>query len=243
MKSFLCVLALLSPFAISAETLTIATFPIPLMVVSKNEGVFIELTKALAQEANVELKIVLLTPQRAFQELDANKVDGVFPALKSIMPEDYELSDSVYVKRDYTFTIKGKAPLETIADLSGKRVAITSGYPYSERLMADKSIQFVVTSRDEQNVKMLLAGRVDAFVVEEKSGLKAFLNNGLEGEISYNSAKPLSEQDVFFAFQKNIRGNNFANKINAALKVLRDNGTFTRIMDKAKISELTKSSQ
>ena len=203
----LSVLFFLSSSVFSAETLTIATYPIPLMVESKNEGVFIELTKALAQEANVELNIVLLTPQRAFQELDTNNADGVFPALKSIMPEDYELSDSVYVKRDYAFTVKGKPLLETIADVSGKRVAITSGYPYSEKLMADKSIQFVVTSRDEQNVKMLLAGRVDAFVVEE-SGLKAFLNNGLEGEISYNSAKPLSEQDVFFAFQKNIRGKN-----------------------------------
>jgi polar amino acid transport system substrate-binding protein len=229
----LSVLFFLSSSVFSAETLTIATYPIPLMVVSKDEGVFIELTKALAQEANVELNIVLLTPQRAFQELDTNNADGVFSELKSIMPEDYEVSDSVYVKRDYAFTVKGKPLLETIADLSGKRVAITSGYPYSEKLMADKSIQFVVTSRDEQNVKMLLAGRVDAFVVEEKSGLKAFSNNGRKNEISYNPAKPLSEQDVFFAFQKNISGKKFADKINTALQVLRYNGTFARIMAKA----------
>jgi len=235
MKSIvLFFLTLLPISAFSAETLTIATFPIPLMVESKDEGIFIELTQALAKEAGFELVIIVLPPQRALEDFEANNVDGIFPALKVTMPEKYVRSSLVYVKRDYSFTVKGKPPLEKIADLSGKLVAITSGYPYAEKLTTDKSIRFVVTNSDGQNVKMLLAGRVDAFVVEEKSGLEAFSNNGSRKQISYNPAQPLSEQDVFFAFQKNIRGKMLADRISAALVVLKANGTFARIMAKAK---------
>jgi polar amino acid transport system substrate-binding protein len=232
---FLYVLALLSPLAISADTLTIATYPIPLMVVSKNEGVFIELTKALAQEASLELTIIVLTPQRAFQELEAKTIDCVFPALKVIMPGDYALSDSVYVKRDYVFTLKDKEQpsLEILSDLPGKHVGITSGYPYAKTLTSDSRIHLAVANSDRQNVKKLMAGRIDAFIVEEKSGLKAFLNNGRRNEVSYNPAQPLSEQDVFYAFQKTIRGKVLAEKISAALVVLKENGMFARIMEKA----------
>ncbi len=233
MKSIsLSFLFLLSTSVIAAETITIGTFPIPLMVESKDKGVFIELTQALAKEAGFELVIVVLPPQRTLQNFEENGVDSIFPALEVTMPENHLRSDLVYVKRDFSFTVKGKEPLETIADLSGKRVGITSGYPYAKKLIADNSIRFVVTSRDEQNVKMLMAGRIDAFVVEEKSGLKAFSNNGSDHEISYNSAQPLSEQDVFFAFKKNKRGKHFADKISAALIVLKENGTFAGIMAK-----------
>jgi polar amino acid transport system substrate-binding protein len=226
-------LSLLSISAFSDETLTIATFPIPLMVESKDEGVFIALTQALAKEAGFELTIRVLPPQRTLQEFSANKIDGVFPALSVTMPGSYERSDLIYVKRDYAFTVKGNPPLETIADLSGKHVGITSGYPYAKKLTTDKSIHLDVANSDDQNVKKLLAGRVNAFVVEEKSGLKAFMNNGSHNKISYNPAQSLSEQDVFYAFQKNVRGKVLAEKISAALVVLKENGTFARIMAKA----------
>jgi len=234
MKTILITLfLLLSAFAFSSETLTIATFHIPLMVESKDEGVFIELTEALAKEAGLELTIIVLPPQRALQELAAQKVDGVFPGLKVLMVGSYERSELIYVKRDYVFTIKGNPPIETIEELSGKHVGVTSGYPYVKKLTSNESINLDVANSDNQNVKKLTSGRIDAFVVEERSGLKAFVDNGSQDEIFYNPSQPLSEQDVFYAFQKNIRGKVLADKISAALLVLKQNGTFERIMAKA----------
>jgi polar amino acid transport system substrate-binding protein len=230
----LSVLFLLPVSAFGAESVSIATFPIPLMVESKDKGVFIELTRALAKEAGFELTIVVLPPQRTLQEFSAHKVDGVFPGLKALMPESYVRSGLVYMKNDYAFTVKGSPPLATVAALSGKRVGITSGYPYAKKLMADNSIHFDVANSDDQNVKKLLAGRLDAFVVEEKSGLKAFSNNGSRNKVFYNPAQPISEQDVFYAFQEGARGERLAAEFSRALVALKDNGTFARIMAKAK---------
>lgn len=230
----LFVLSWLPLTSLNAETLTIATFPIPLMVESKDKGVFIELTKAVAKEAGYELKIQVYPPPRTLKEFAAKKVDGIFPALKVTMPVAYERSESVYVKRDYAFTVKGKPALQTLGELAGKRVAITSGYPYAEVLTSQEDIRFETANSDEQNVKKLLAGRVNAFVVEEKSGLTAFSKDGSRDKISYNAGKPLSEQDVFYAFQQSNSGKVRSDRISQALKTLKDNGTFARIMAKAK---------
>lgn len=229
----LSVLSMLSFAALSAEKLSIATFPIPLMVESKDKGVFVELTKAIAREAGFELNIKVYPPQRTLKEFEIKKVDGLFPALKVTMPTAFEPSESIYIKRDYAFTVKGKPVLETISDLSGKRVAITSGYPYAKALTSAESIHFDMTNTDGQNVKKLLAGRVNAFVVEEKSGLKAFSVGGSQNKISYNKAKPISEQDVFYAFSKTSRGKNIASRFSQALVTIKENGTFARIMAQA----------
>lgn len=230
---FMCVLSALSVSAFSADKLNIATFPIPLMVESKDKGIFIELSKAIAKEAGFDLSIKVLPPQRTLKEFEMGNVDAIFPALSITMPTKYEASDSVYIKRDYAFTLKGQPSLATIADLSGKRVAITSGYPYAQALTSDTTIRFDKANSDEQNVKKLLAGRVNAFVVEEKSGLKAFLNDGSESKISYNQKQPLSEQEVFYAFQKSAQGKKYADRISSALKILKANGSFSRIMSQA----------
>lgn len=234
MKYFsLCFLLLLSVSECRAETLTLATFPIPLMVESKNEGIFIELAQALAQEVELELNIIVLPPLRTLQEFAADKVDGIFPGLSVNMPGNYERSDSVYVKRDYAFTTKGKPLLVTIDDLLGKYVGITAGYPYVKALTDRDGIYLEYANSDEQNVKKLLAGRIDVFVVEEKSGLKAFENNGSSDNLLYNPERPLSEQDVFFAFQNNDRGKYLVNIINEALSRLKNDGTLDNIMSKA----------
>ena len=218
----------------AAETLTVGTFPVPLMVESGDKGVFIELTKAVAQEAGIDIVIEVYPAQRTLKMFERNQLDILFPALAVTMPIDHERSDAVYIKRDYSFTVKSKPALPSLADLSGKRVGLTAGYPYAASLLADDSIYFERVNYDSQNVKRLLAGRIDAFVVEEKSGRAAFIQEGALSRVSYDPVIPLSEQDVFYAFHKTTAGKQQAEKFSAALKRLKANGTFAAIMAQAK---------
>lgn len=212
------------------ETIVIGTFPIPLMVESEEKGIFIELTQALAKEAGLNIQIRVFPAQRTLREFAAKRLDGLFPGLAVTMPVPYERTTSVYVKRDYAFTRKGEKPLHTVEQLAGKKVALTSGYPYVEPLTSRQDIRFELANSDEQNVKKLLAGRVDAFVVELKSGLKAFHADGREGAIHYDIAKPLSEQDVFYALQTGEHGEQLAQRLSQALERLKRSGRFDQIM-------------
>jgi polar amino acid transport system substrate-binding protein len=82
-------------------------------------------------------------------------------------------------------------------------------------------------------MKKLSMGRINAFVVEEKSGLTAMEQTAVKN-VEYNKDKVLSEMDVFYAFQKTPEGDQLAKKFSKALEDMRKDGTFQKIMSKAK---------
>ena len=235
-KVFFMFAAMLTGFlfcsAAMAETCTVGTFPIPLMVESKDKGVFIDLTKEVARRAGIEIAIQVAPPLRTLQSFGQKKIDCIFPGLDVTMPGKFARSSTVSIKRDFSFYQKGKN-LATIQDLEGKKVGITRGYPYAKALTENKTIRFDPINSDVTNMKKLSAGRLDAFVVEEKSGLKALEQAGATN-IEYNKEQPISEQDVYYAFQDTERGRAMAKKFSEALEQMKKDGTFGKIMSKAK---------
>ena len=219
------------------EVIKVATFPIPLMVVDENNGIFVELMQAIAKKADMKLELTIKPPKRILKEFFKGKHDALFPALDvTFTPENQPIksSETVYVKRDFAFTRKGEPVLSSIKDLEGKKVGLTRGYPYVKELLENKNIDIQYANIDEENAKKLIAKRFDAFIVEEKSGLKAFENTVTLDKIQYNSLIPLSSQDVFFAFFKNDKNTKLEKKWSKALSQIKKDGTFGKIMSKAK---------
>jgi polar amino acid transport system substrate-binding protein len=81
-------------------------------------------------------------------------------------------------------------------------------------------------------MKKLAAGRIDAFVVEEKSGLEALKKSG-ETSVTYDSSKPLSHQAVYFAFKNGPDGKSAADAFSKALGDMKKDGAFGKIMSQA----------
>ncbi|MBU2514354.1 transporter substrate-binding domain-containing protein [bacterium] len=220
----------------AVEKVTFATFPIPLMVVDENTGVFIELVKTISSRAGFEISIQITPPVRTVSNFANNKAEVLFPAIDVFFPPDQKYlksSEIIYVKTDFIFTRKGDPLFKTINDIEGKKVGITRGYPYAKALMENKSIIFDIANGDEINVRKLMAKRIDVFVVEEKSGLKAFEDEGQLDQMHYDATSPVSKQDVFFAFQADARGKQLEQLISKALLELKKDGTFGKIMAKA----------
>lgn len=77
--------------------------------------------------------------------------------------------------QEFVFFYRSDRPFawNTLNDLAGKTIGITTGYVYSD---AFKEIQkqgtgtFIESSSDEANFKMLLAGRIDIFPMERRVG-------------------------------------------------------------------------
>ncbi|MDP3652279.1 MAG: transporter substrate-binding domain-containing protein [Rhodoferax sp.] len=218
--------------AIAQQPLKIGSFPIPLMVESADKGVFIELTKEVAKRAGLPIEIEVVPTKRTIDNFAQNAIAGYFPALDVVNPGPVSKSIRIYVKNDYAFTKEG-ANLKTIKDLEGQSVGITLGYPYASELTGNKKINFQVAKDDTTNMKKLAAGRIAAFVVEERSGLKALEQSGEKG-ISYDPKVKLSEQNVYYAFQPTPEGKIYADKFSKALTNMENDGTLAAIMGKAK---------
>ncbi|MCU4677488.1 transporter substrate-binding domain-containing protein [Catenovulum sp. 2E275] len=221
--------------AYSKENLIFATFPIPLMVKNEESGLFVELTKAIAARANLNIEIKVLPPKRAIYYFLEQKVDALFPGLDFSFPQDAQYLKSkelIYIKQDFAFSLKSKPLINSFNDLIKYKIGITRGYPYSRELIENEQFNLSIAESDESNIKKLVNGRIDAFVVEEFSGIQAFSQTGYEHLIQYNPHAPLSSQDVFYAFQLTIKGKKLSEKISKVLKAMKDDGSYQKIMNR-----------
>lgn len=235
-KIFFALAALLFSVSLAqaSSKIKVGTFPIPLMVEDAKKGIFIELANEMAKRAGVEIEIAVMPPQRIQEDFKTGKLDVMFPALDVLFSKEgqpLKTKEILYIKRDFAFTKKGSAMLKTIADLEGKTVGLTQGYPYVKELTENKKIKFDVAQNDETNAQKLTSGRFDAFVVEERSGLQAFKKAGVADQIQYDANTPLSEQKVYFALKKGL--NDLEGKLSKALADMKTDGTFSKIMSKA----------
>ena len=216
----------------AAKTYKIGAFPIPLMVEDQDHGVFVELFKEVARRTGENFELEVYPTNRTLKLFQDGQLDGFFPGLDLTAGEKSAKSSIFYRKSDFIFVREGTSFIYAIARLEGKKVGLTTGYPYSEELTSHPKITFEYADSDVINMSKLSKGRIDAFVVEEKSGLKALKESGATN-IVYNPEKPLSEMRVFFAFQGNEEGQALADKFSKAIAEMEKDGTFEKIMRKA----------
>ena len=81
-------------------------------------------------------------------------------------------------------------------------------------------------------MRKLSVGRIDGFVVEEESGIKAMQESGVTNVV-YEPGKPLSKREVFFGFQDTDAGRALAEKFSQALEAMKADGTLEKIMSRA----------
>lgn len=230
-----------APLALATNKLTdsplrIVTFPIPLMVESESEGLFIELAKAIETELGVTFHIEVWPTPRAIQYFNEGRFDILFPGLETLFHEPNTLlrsSELMYIKKDFVFTLKNTPQVRSVQDLEGLTVGLTRSYPYAQSVLQHENVDFVYVNSDEQNAQMLVRNRIDAFIAEESSGVQAFKNTGLLPLVHYASSSPVSSQDVYFALHQTKRGALLEKQLSKVLSKLKQNGQFTRIMSGA----------
>jgi polar amino acid transport system substrate-binding protein len=198
----------------------VAGFPIPGHIESPVKGHFVELTLAIAREAQLAIDIQISPPPRAIESFMQGKSKVLFPALDVFFAAGHPIvrtKGSFNCKEDFVFTKKGQSAYKTLDDLKGKHVGLTQGYPYVKEVLERKDIAYETALSDEANVEKLMKGRLDAFVVEKASGTRAFQNVGAFDNMQVDFKKPVSQQDAYWAFQNNDEGRALAQKFDQAL--------------------------
>ena len=198
----------------------VAGFPIPGHIESPTKGHFVELTLAIAKEAKLDIDIQISPPPRAIESFMQGKSRVLFPSLDIFFAPGQPIvrtKGSFNCKEDFVFTKKGQPAYKTLDELKGKHVGLTQGYPYVKEVLERKDIVFETALSDEANVEKLMKGRLDAFIVEKASGTRAFQNVNAFDAMQVDYKKPVSQQDVYWAFQNTDEGHALAKQFDTAL--------------------------
>lgn len=222
-----------APAALAAEPVVFATFRIPIHVESESRGLFVQVVREAADLAALAaVRIDVLPPPRAVRALAAGDSDALFPALDVNFPNGATVARSTEAldcKEDFVFTRKGSTPYATLEALKGKRVGITRGYPYAREVTDNPAFVIEEAASDEANIRKLMAGRIDAFVLDEKTGVRAFDALGLAREMQYEATLPVSRQEVYVAFRDTAQGREQARQFSVGLRKLKTSGRYKAI--------------
>jgi len=153
--------------------------------------------------------------------------------------EHFYYSNPVVDSPTYFFHLKAR-PLnwENIQDLKGKLVGATRGYTYTTEFVRagnENLFTFQWGNSDEQNFRMLLAGRTDIFPIEIYPAyyqLKKHFSSKDTDKLTFHE-KPLVDSSGYILFPKKSQHSEyFLKQFNNGLEKLKKSGRFDEIYSK-----------
>lgn len=148
--------------------------------------------------------------------------------------QEFLFSDPVFVESQVFFFLKDKPlPWSNLDDLRGKSIGATLGYTYGEKfkqLEDSKALDVQRTGSDEQNLRKLLANRIDAVVLSRAVGTRLVqtLEPELAKRISFDP-RPINSGPLHVIFPKSsAHSSELLAQFNRGLKRLKASGAAER---------------
>jgi hypothetical protein len=212
--------------ATTKTSTTIGSYYIPGLVINKEEGLFIRLHNEIINRTQLSLDFIIEPTQRIQQSFKSNQLIGYFPELWQNIPKDKSeiiVSDSIWLKSIIIFTRKNEQTITQRSDLEGLTLGAVRGYSYGQ-IEKNKNINIQYVNSEIQNIKKLLSGRIDAIIGDNASTVSAIKNSTYAQDIFYNLQQPIDILKVFYIFQNTTEGYEIHNKINIAIRSLKQEG-------------------
>jgi polar amino acid transport system substrate-binding protein len=219
-KEMVCVDTSVPPLMYEADGRAIGIYPALLAEISKRSG--------------IELDVVAIPWKRALLELDAGRA-GIGALYKnSDRLKKYDFSNKlfdevqiVYVRTGNEFKFSG------VGSMKGKTVGVIRGWSYGDEFDAAVKSGDIATeevSSDEQNFKKLILGRIDAIITIRESAAATIAAGDYKDKVAA-LAPPLSVSPAYIAFAKSAHKIGVIDKLNKAIKAIRDDGSFDLIVN------------
>jgi len=188
----------------------------------------IQLKYVVAPEGQVSIK-------RAMQDILDGKAEAYFGLIYSKAREGegftfgkeeiYSIPTVVWTTTERRFTYRG------LSSLKGKKIGVVAGYPFLDDVRNPEFEIDRTAPDDETNVRNLLSGRVDAIVDNLTRTGTAVIRVNAANRITY-SKEPFDVSRFFLAYGKTVPAD-VVNKVDAALRAMRQRGDIKRIFDEA----------
>lgn len=222
--------------AASAETVTVAAedswYPFSGVVQGKGQGMTVDIVRAAYRAIGVDVnfefmpyaRCVALTRSGAqlacFDTFRTPDTESEFlwhsPSMFNVEYRIYALADS-------------KQRRLGVPDLEGQHVAVTRGYEYGAEFDRNTKVLRELSSSDESNFRMLLAGRV-AYTITADVIAKSLFKQHPELANKFRAVGSVSRNDVYLAFsRRNPDGPREMARFEKGLKIIRENGRLQAI--------------
>lgn len=131
------------------------------------------------------------------------------------------------------YVLKGnEKAIGTYDDLRSLTIGTQIGGKYFARFDSDAAIEKVAVTDTERNIKMLIAGRIDAYVMSEEAGDYRLASFGLSDTIAKAEYRYCKEQNVFMVLSKRSPHASRLDEFNRELKALLQQHEYERIKEK-----------
>ena len=220
----------------SAGKLVIATSPDfpPFEMLGENGeviGIEIELMQKIAAKLNVALEITQMDFDSVLTGVQANKFDCAASGISvdEDRKKNMDFTDP-YCLAAQAIVVKADSDVQTIADLTGKKVAVQSGTT-ADKFCQNNQYQVSAFTANNDAQAALLAGKVDAWVIDDLTAaemVKAY--NAEHPDALVVLSEAMTTEPYAFAFAKGSDA--LVSKINEALHELLNDGTVKALFEK-----------
>lgn len=197
----------------------------------KSEGLAIDILRAAAARAGVEVQFVAVPFEQVHLTLADGRAEALYPL--AITPERRQLFDfteGLLVTGGTLYVRAGNVPPENLAALSGKTVVTPRTGPLAAFVgKTAPTVNLVVTKDYEDSLSRLVRGEADAAALNNHVG--AHMAARLyPGQVAH-SPKLLQELSLAVAVTKG-RGAELVARLNAGVAAIRGDGTWQEINDR-----------
>ncbi|UOA26701.1 amino acid ABC transporter substrate-binding protein [Pseudosulfitobacter sp. DSM 107133] len=231
-------IAMASTFgAAQAETLNVGMpggyFPFTFVKLDELQGFEVDFINAIAAQTGDEVNFVTMSFSGLVGALESGRIDTIANQI-TITPEREAkyLFSQPYVFDGAQVVVKAgnEDTIASVADLSGKTVAVNLGSNFEELLSALPNADEIDIRTYESNIAQDTAlGRVDAFVMDRVSSAELIAESPLPLALA---GKPFSEIRNALPFRNDAEGAALRDRFDAAITTLKENGTLREISEK-----------
>jgi len=196
-------------------------------------GIDLELVRLVAKRMNLDVEFVHYPFKRSLKMVEVGDIDimtGVFhrPERETmfyyIQPAYKKSSDKAF------FVLKGhELHVERHEDLRSLSIGTTLGSKYYPAFDEDQTIEKHPVSNADLNVKMLQAGRIDAFIMTESTGDFLITKHGQADNIVKLKYAYRSPQSVYIVLSKVSPLAKRQNEFNKVMQDLINEGTMEKL--------------
>ncbi|UZE97723.1 substrate-binding periplasmic protein [Alkalimarinus alittae] len=193
-------------------------------------GSFIEITKAVLNNAEIEYEFVFLPIARAYLYLKEGNID-MWPGLSGIPSLQGHVLESKSVPSNITLSawyLKGTPPISHIKELSGTHTILINGYTYAGLIdkitHEDFGMIALFTPTHKSGLKMLQLQRGEYFL-DYNEPINAYLRNNPVDDLQHSVLN--KRNSSFIVSKKYSHAEELIKKLDQSYHQLITNGTIT----------------
>jgi polar amino acid transport system substrate-binding protein len=236
----LALLLLLAPAPARADTFRLATLDYPPYSVARRgavTGIAAETVRAAFARLGHEARIELLPWAEALDQAKNGEIDGVFTIFRTPEREAF-LDFSREVLADQVMVLLARAgsglEIESLSAVAGKNIGVVRGLSYGpvfdQAARTGALPRITAFASGEENLKALLAGRVDLAVSNRYGAMDILTRLGRAADTEELSP-PLETAPSYLAFSRRKNLAALRDAVDATLAKMRRDGTLQTILE------------